>query len=111
MLAEIFHSQPHFFNHLFFMNRYTCMKFQGQATAEASSPIWASGEAARGQGEESLQRSLINFHLSFAQTNGIPLAEKRTFQKSNLIDSSPGWHPLNFREKRRNTMLLSLKPV
>ena len=51
------------------MNRYTCMKFQGQATAEASSPIWASGEAARGQGEESLQRSLINFHLLFAQTN------------------------------------------
>ena len=30
----------------------------------------ASGEAARGRGKESLQRSLIKFHLYFAQTKG-----------------------------------------
>ena len=29
-----------------------------------------SGEAARGRGKESLQRSLTNFHLYFAQTKG-----------------------------------------
>ena len=30
----------------------------------------ASGEAARSRGRKSLQRSLINFHLYFAQTKG-----------------------------------------
>ena len=30
----------------------------------------ASGEAARGRGKESLQPSLTNFHLYFAQTKG-----------------------------------------
>ena len=54
----------------------------GLASLRASSPIWASegslartrerasGQAARGRGKESLQRSLIKFHLYFAQTKG-----------------------------------------
>ena len=65
----------------------------------------------RGAEERSLQRSLINFHSHFAQTKGNTIGWKMTFRKSKLIDNSPGWHPLNFREKCRNTMLLSLKPV
>ena len=52
--------------------------FSEKGSLRASSPIWArskprenagaSGKAARGRGKESLQRSLINFHLYFAQT-------------------------------------------
>ena len=47
-----------------------------------------SGKAARGQGKENLQQSLINFHLYmyFAQMKG-----KMTFQISKLRPSSPIW--------------------
>ena len=38
----------------------------------------ASGEAKRGRGKESLQRSLIKFHLYFAQTKGNTIGSKMT---------------------------------
>ena len=57
-----------------------CDDFSEKGSLRASSPILArnkphenagaSGKAARGRGKESLQRSLINFHLYFAQTKG-----------------------------------------
>ena len=64
-------------------------------TLRASSPIWASeasSEAARGRGKESLQRSLIKFHLYFAQTKVNTIGWKMTFRKTKLIDNSPSWH-------------------
>ena len=45
------------------------------------------------QGRESLQRSLINFHLYFAQTKGNTTGWKMTFQKSKLIDNRPSLPP------------------
>ena len=47
-----------------------------------------------GRGKESLQRSLINFHLYFTQTKGNTIGWKMTFRKSKLIDNRPSWHPL-----------------
>ena len=52
---------------------------------------------ARGRGKESLQRSLINFHLYFAQMKGNTISWKVTFRKSKLIDNMPSWPALNFR--------------
>ena len=52
---------------------------------------------ARGRGKESLQRSLINFHLYFAQMKGNTIGWKVTFRKSKLIDNTPSWPALNFR--------------
>ena len=49
---------------------------------------------ARGRGKESLQRSLTNFHLYFAQTKGNTIGWKMTFQKSKLIDNRPSWYLL-----------------
>ena len=49
---------------------------------------------ARGRGKENLQRSLIKFHLYFAQTKGNTIGWKMTFRKSKLIDNRPSWHPL-----------------
>ena len=43
-----------------------------------------SGEAVRDRGKESLQRSLIKFHLYFAQTKG----------NNKLTDNRSSWHPL-----------------
>ena len=54
----------------------------------------ASGEAARGRGKESMQRSLIKCHLFFAQTKGNTIGWKMTFRKSKLIDNRLSWHPL-----------------
>ena len=54
----------------------------------------ASGEAARGRRKESLQPSLTNFHLYFAQTKGNTIGWKMTFRKSKLIDNRLSWHPL-----------------
>ena len=59
----------------------------------------ASGEAARGSGKESLQRSLIKFHLYFAQTKGNTIGWKMTFRKTKLIDNRPSWHPLRLCDK------------
>ena len=52
---------------------------------------------ARGRGKESLQRSLINFHLYFAQMKGNTIGWKVTFRKSKLIDNRPSWPALNLR--------------
>jgi len=71
----------------------------------------ARQRAARGRGKESLQQSLINFHLYFAQMKGNTIGWKMTFRKSKLIDNRPSWPALNYRGKCRNTMLLSPKPV
>ena len=70
----------------------------------ASSRIWASETSLprtreraakpRGAGKESLQQSLINFHLYFTQTKGNSNGWKMTFRNSKLIDNRPGWHPL-----------------
>ena len=57
----------------------------------------ANSKAARGRGNESLQQSLINFHLYFAQTKGNSIGWKMTFGKSKLIDNRPTWPSLNFR--------------
>ena len=54
----------------------------------------ARGEAASGRGKERLQRSLIKFHLYFAQTKGNTIGWKMTFRKTKLIDYRPSWHPL-----------------
>ena len=77
----------------------------------ASSPISASEtslartceRAAKPRGAEerraSLQRSLIKFHLYFAQTKGNTIGWKMTLQKSKLIDNRPSWHPLRLCDK------------
>ena len=54
----------------------------------------ASGEAVRDRGKESLQRSLIKFHLYFDQTKGNTIGSKMMFRKSKLIDNRLSWHPL-----------------
>ena len=81
-----------------------CDDFSEKGGLRASSPIWArrkprenagaSGKAAGGRGKESLQRSLINFHLYFAQTpRKILLAEKwRSGDQS--WSNSPSWPAL-----------------
>ena len=69
----------------------------------------ASSEAARGRRKESLQPSLTNFHLYFAQTKGNTIGWKMTFRKLKLSDNRPSRPALNFRGKCRNTMLFSPK--
>ena len=86
------------------------------SSLQASSPILGeqSERASKRHsswGKESLQQSLINFHFYFAQTKGNTIGWKIMFRKSKLIDSRPGWHPLNLNRKCRNTMLLSQKPL
>ena len=51
-----------------------------QAARERSS----ERKATRGREKESLQRSLINFHLYFAQTKANTIGRKMTFRKSTL---------------------------
>ena len=65
--------------------------------------------AARGRQKESLQPSLTNFHLNFAQTKGNTIGWKMTFRKLKLSDNRPSRPALNFRGKCRNTMLFSPK--
>ena len=82
--------------------RRRCFEFKKPASklsylGERSEPrenAGASGEAARGRRKESLQPSLSNFHLYFAQTKGNTIGWKMTFRKSKLIDNRPSWHPL-----------------
>ena len=83
-------------------HRYSLLFISGHASLRASSPIWASetsiararGKATRGREKESLQRSLIKFHLYFTQTKGDTIGWKMTFRKSKLIDNRPSRHPL-----------------
>ena len=80
-----------------------CPLYWVRSSLRASSPIWASETslartreraAVRGRGKESLQPSLTNFHLYFAETKGNTIGWKMTFRKSKLIDNRPSWHPL-----------------
>ena len=77
-----------------------------------SSPIWVFGRAKRvsrerasewrsreGQRKGGLQRSLIKFHLYFAETKGNTIGWKMTFRKTKLIDNRPSWHPLRLCDK------------
>ena len=91
--------------------------FMPSSSLWASSPFvrakwttWASDKATRrGAGKESLQWSLINFHLYFTQTKGNTTGWKMTSGK--FVDNGPCWPALNFHGKCRNMMLLSQKPV
>ena len=49
------------------------------------------GEAARDGGKESLQRSLVNFHFSFARTKQNTIGWKMTRRQLILIDDIPCW--------------------
>ena len=60
--------------------------------SESGENVRASGEASRGQGKESLQRSLINFHLYFAQTKGNTTVSSRVPLASLLFTIR---YPLN----------------
>ena len=53
-----------------------------------------SRENVRGRRKESLQPSITNFHLYFAQTKGNTIGWKMMFRKSKLIDNRLNRHPL-----------------
>ena len=67
--------------------------------SESCENVWASSEAVRGWGKESLQRSLIKYHLYFTQTKGNTIGWKMTLEKTKLIDNRPSWHPLRLCDK------------
>ena len=61
-----------------------------------------SRERASERRKESLQPSLANFHLYFAQTKGNTIGWKMTFRKSKLIDNRLSWHPLRLCGSQRD---------
>ena len=73
-----------------------CISLRAKRVSRERASEWRSRE---GQGKESLQRSLIKFHLYFAQTKGNTIGWKMTFRKTKLIDNRPSWHPLRLCDK------------
>ena len=55
--------------------------------------------AARGRGKESLQRSLIKFHLHSSKKKENTIGWKMTFRKTRLIGNRPSSHLLRQRDK------------
>ena len=68
-------------------------------------------EAARGRRKESLQPSLSNFYLYFAQTKGNTIGWKMTFRKLKLIDNRPSRPALNIFVGNETRCSFRQKPV